>query len=196
MNTDIAVDPITLFRDWFEKASNSNIDKPNAMTLATVDKDGAPCARVVLLSSFDEQGFVFHTNYNSRKGLEIEQDPRVTLLFWWDEPGLQVSIEGRAEKTRPEESDAYFSKRPRGSQLGAWASDQSAVIDSRETLDQRVQEFTLKYQGKPIPRPPHWGGYRVVPQKIEFWENQKNRLHDRILFSRLDSQWIRQLLAP
>jgi pyridoxamine 5'-phosphate oxidase len=189
--------PIALFHQWFDKALTARIEKANAMTLATVGADGRPSCRIVLLSSFDERGFVFHTNYESRKGAEIAHQPWVSLTFWWDALGHQVRIEGRAEKTSAEDSEAYFGNRPRGSQLGAWASDQSRPVHSRAALEARMREFDREYQGKPVPRPPNWGGYRVVPHAIEFWENRDNRLHDRIRYERTDrGEWRITRLAP
>lgn len=187
--------PIALFADWFARASQCGIDKPHAMTLATA-ADGLPSARVVLLSSFDDRGFVFHTNYESAKARAIAANPAVALTLWWDPLGHQVRIEGRAEKTSAAESDAYFAKRPRGSQLGAWASDQSRVIENRALLEQRLRELDREYDGRPVPRPPHWGGYRVTPRVIEFWENRDNRLHDRLRFERDGGGWRATRLAP
>jgi pyridoxamine 5'-phosphate oxidase len=189
--------PIAQFAEWFSRASSCGIDKPHAMTLATVGADGRASARMVLLSSFDERGFVFHTNYESEKARAIAGNPQVALVLWWDPLGYQVRIEGRAEKTSAAESDAYFAGRPRGSQLGAWASHQSEVIESRVVLEQRLHELEREHQGRPVPRPPHWGGYRVTPYAIEFWENRENRLHERLRFERVDNGvWRRQRLAP
>jgi len=190
-------DPITLFAEWFAEASHAGIDKPHAMTLATAAADGQPSARTVLLSSFDGRGFVFHSNYESRKALEMADNPRVALVFWWDPLGYQVRIEGRVEKTSAAESDAYFAGRPRGSQLGAWASDQSRAIERRAVLEERLAARTREYDGRPVPRPPHWGGYRVTPQAIEFWEHRDNRLHQRVRFERdPGGAWRSALLAP
>lgn len=188
--------PFDQFADWFEQARHAGIDKPNAMVLSTSTADGKPSSRVVLLSSFSNNGFVFHTNYLSHKGGEIEQNPRVSLLFWWDELGYQVRISGRAEKTGQEKSDAYFAGRPRGSQLGAWASEQSRVIESRTVLDRRLEDFTERFDGIEVARPPHWGGFIVVPESIEFWINRDDRLHDRFLFTRDGEGWGWQRLAP
>jgi pyridoxamine 5'-phosphate oxidase len=188
--------PIDQFAEWFDQAKNAAIDKPNAMILSTSGAGGVPASRVVLLSSFSAQGFVFHTNYRSDKGDEIAQNNRVSLLFWWDSLGYQVRINGVAEKTSPEKSDAYFSGRPRGSQLGAWASEQSRVIASRDVLDKRLDEFTEQFESGEVPRPPHWGGYIVRPEIIEFWVNRENRLHDRFRFSRKGKEWHWQRLAP
>lgn len=190
-------DPLAQFRDWYDQACRAGIDKPHAMSLASVGAGGRPSCRVVLLSSFDARGFVFHTNYESRKGREIAHTPWVELVFWWDPLGYQVRIEGRAEKTRAAESDAYFAGRPRGSQIGAWASDQSRPIESYAVLVERMAALERQYQGQPVPRPPHWGGYRVVPDAFEFWENRENRLHDRVRYQRLpDGGWHSLYLAP
>jgi len=189
-------DPFEMFANWFGLAGESGIDKPNAMTLSTRGEDGQVSSRIVLLSSFDQRGFVFHTNYQSHKAQQIANDPRVALLFWWDPIGYEVRIEGRAEKTSAEDSDAYFSGRPRGSQIGAWASEQSAVIESREVLEDRVEVLHKKYAGQEVPRPPHWGGYRVVPVSFEFWINQESRLHDRFLYTKRDQGWQWVRLAP
>ena len=166
------------------------------MTLATATRFGRPCARIVLLKSFDERGFVFYTNYNSRKGSELEQNAQACLLFYWPQLWRQVRIEGTVERVSTEESDEYFHSRPLGSKIGAWASEQSAPIESRTTLDQRFQEFSWKF-GDSVPRPPHWGGYRVKPNVIEFWQGQENRLHDRLRFVlQDDGQWSIERLAP
>ncbi len=192
-----ADDPMEIFRRRYGEAVRLGIEKANAMTLATAGPDGRPSGRMVLLSSSDERGFVFHTNFDSRKGEEIARNPRVALVFWWDPLGLQVRVEGRAEKTSAAESDAYFAGRPRGSQLGAWASDQSRPIPGRAVLEERLRELERRYAGGPVPRPPHWGGYRVVPDAIEFWEQRENRLHDRVLYLRVEGGgWRRERLAP
>ncbi|HEX9627967.1 MAG TPA: pyridoxamine 5'-phosphate oxidase [Acidiferrobacterales bacterium] len=192
-----ALDPITQFAQWYDRAAAAGIDKPHAMTLATVAADGRPAARVVLLSRFDDAGFVFHTNYASRKGEELAARPHAALVFWWDPLGLQVRIEGRVEKTPPEESDAYFAGRPRGSQVAAWASDQSRAIPDRDHLEARMTELERRYAGRPVPRPPHWGGYRLIPDSIEFWENRDNRLHDRLRYRRgAGGGWQVERLAP
>lgn len=167
------------------------------MALSTVGPGGRPAVRMVLLSSFDERGFVFHTNYRSRKGEEIAASPRVALVLWWEPLARQVRLEGRAERTGAEESDAYFAGRPRGSQLGAWASEQSAVIPDRAALEERLREAERRYAGGPVPRPPHWGGYRVVPDAIEFWEGRESRLHDRVSYQRVEGGgWRVERLAP
>ncbi len=190
-------DPIALFRSWYEEASMAAVDKPHAMSLSTVGADGRPATRIVLLSTFDERGFVFHTNYDSRKGGEIAHSPQVALLFWWDPLGYQVRIEGPAAKTTPAESDAYFRSRPRGHQLAAWASDQSRVLAGREVLEARMAQLETEYEGRAVPRPPNWGGYRVLPEVMEFWQYRENRLHDRVRYRReSDGRWGSERLAP
>jgi pyridoxamine 5'-phosphate oxidase len=191
------VNPIDLFAEWFEKASRAGVDKPHAMVLGTVGADARPSSRVVLLSSYDERGFVFHTNYESAKGTDIARNPWVALVFWWDSLGYQVRIEGRAERTSAADSDSYFAKRPRGSQLSAWASEQSRSIESREWIEERMRTLDGKYRNQTVARPPHWGGYRVVPQVIEFWQHRENRLHERMRFDRDQSgEWRGVRLAP
>jgi pyridoxamine 5'-phosphate oxidase len=191
------VDPMELFRRWYDDAVRAGVEKVDAMALATVGPDGRPSTRMVLLSSFDERGFVFHTNYRSRKGREMARDPAVALVLWWGRLERQVRIEGRAEETTAADSDAYFAGRPRGSQLGAWASDQSAVIPDRAALEARLAEAERRYAGGPVPRPPHWGGYRVIPDAVEFWEGRESRLHDRALYRRGEAGgWIVERLAP
>lgn len=189
-------EPLALFRHWFEEALRAELTEPNAMVLATVDASGRPSARVMLLKDFDEAGFVFYTNYESRKGKELAQNPWAALVFWWAELMRQVRIEGRVEKVPAEESDAYFQTRPRESQLGAWASPQSQVVPDRATLEQRVAEWARQFNGRKIPRPPHWGGYRVVPEVIEFWQGRSGRLHDRLRYRRTTQGWVRERLAP
>lgn len=166
------------------------------MTLATATKDGVPCARIVLMKSFDERGFVFYTNYNSRKGAELAENPRACLLFYWSALWRQVRIEGTIEKVSEEESEQYFHSRPLGSQIGAWASNQSHPIESRAVLEARFKEFDSKF-GDNVPRPPYWGGYRVEPEVIEFWQGQENRLHDRLRYTlQADGSWIIDRLNP
>jgi pyridoxamine 5'-phosphate oxidase len=189
-------DPIALFRAWFDAALAAELPEPNAFTLATATPDGHPSARIVLLKGFDERGFTFFTNYNSRKGREIAANPAVALVFLWHEFERQVRIEGFATPVTPEESDEYFRIRPLGSRLGAWASPQSAVISSREFLETQHAELLARYPDGQVPRPPHWGGYRVAPEVIEFWQGRPSRLHDRIRFRKAESGWIRERLAP
>lgn len=166
------------------------------MTLATADKDGRPSARIVLMKSFDEQGFVFYTNYDSRKGQELAENPRACLLFYWSPLWRQVRIEGAVEKVSEAESEEYFHSRPLGSKLGAWASDQSQPVESREQLEKQFEEFNSKFADN-VPRPPHWGGYRLRPDVIEFWQGRENRLHDRLRYTlQKDGSWLIERLAP
>lgn len=166
------------------------------MTIATATPDGRPSARVVLMKGFDERGFVFHTNYKGRKGLEIEANPRCALLFYWGELERQVRVEGYAARVPEKESDTYFSSRPRGGHIGAWASEQSRRIESRAALEERVRSVEIEYEGQEVPRPPFWGGYRIEPESIEFWQGRENRLHDRLLYTRRDKGWQIQRLQP
>lgn len=189
-------DPFDLFRQWYEEAGTSSLTLPNAMSLSTLRKDGTPASRMVLLSSYDLRGFVFHTNYESDKGMEISSCPRAALLFWWEPLNRQVRIEGAAERTTAGESDAYFAGRPRGAQLGAWASDQSRNLPNRETLEARLREIETRHAGAPVPRPPHWGGYRVIPSSFEFWAGREDRLHERIRYERTPGGWAKVRLFP
>lgn len=189
-------DPFSIFRDWYQEAINAGIQDPSIMTLATVDGEGKPAARIVLLKSFDENGFVFYTNYQSRKGMDLEQHPRAALVLHWRETGHQVRIEGAAEKVPATLSDRYFQNRPRGSQLGAWASEQSRKIPSRASLDESLKRWENEFRDQPVPRPAYWGGYRVIPDKIEFWSDRENRMHERILFEKTGQGWDSKRLAP
>ena len=193
---DVAPDAINQFTNWWKEALDSNIDEINAMTLATASKEGIPSARIVLLKGYTERGFVFFTNYNSKKGIDIAENNHATLLFFWKELERQVNISGTIEKVSDEESDTYFYSRPVGSRIGAWSSPQSKVIDSRQILETNAEEYSEQF-GKNVPRPPHWGGYIVKPQKIEFWQGRPSRLHDRILYTLTDKEtWQIERLAP
>jgi pyridoxamine 5'-phosphate oxidase len=190
-------DPILFFRKWFTEAEAARITEVNAMTLATVDRHHMPHARIVLLKGLDEQGFVFFTNYDSAKGHEINANPQVALVFFWKELERQVRIEGYIEKIADEESDTYFHSRPIGSKLGAWASPQSKKIADRNILDLNYSKYKEEFSNLNIPRPQHWGGYRVMPSHIEFWQGRPSRMHDRILFSKTEEgNWERHRLAP
>lgn len=194
---DLNDDPIVQFEDWFRYACETVSLDPNAFTLSTVDNEQRPSSRTVLLKSFDERGFVFYTNYESRKAADIQENPSVSLLFFWSEAARQVKIRGNAEKISTKESLAYFLSRPRGSQIGAWVSAQSSVISSRSLLESKFQEIKQKFRDKDITLPSFWGGYRVVPEEIEFWQGRRNRLHDRFQFTRQDDgSWEIERLAP
>jgi pyridoxamine 5'-phosphate oxidase len=193
---DIDRDPIRQFEKWFAQAVDARLPEPNAMTLATVDARGYPAARIVLIKGVDERGFVFFTNYESRKGEELAVNPRASLLFHWVELERQVRIEGRIDKTDAAESDAYYASRPLASRIGAWASAQSQVIESRAVLEAREAEIRAQY-GEHPPRPPFWGGYRLQPDAIEFWQGRPSRLHDRLRFVRgADDAWRIERLSP
>lgn len=188
--------PLEQFRHWFEQALEAKVPEPNAMTLATVDANGRPSTRVVLIKDFDEAGLVWYTNYSSRKGRELSNNPYAALQFHWVELERVVRIEGIVEKVSDAESDAYYESRPLSSRIGAWASDQSSVIPTRAVLISRAAEFGLKYRLHP-PRPPHWGGYRLKPDQWEFWQGRPSRLHDRLRFKISESgTWVRDRLAP
>lgn len=195
----VADDPIDQFRDWFDGARRADVTDPNAMTLATAAPDGTPSARIVLLKGLDERGFHFFTNYDSRKGTDLSQNPHAALVFLWKPLERQVRVEGRVERLPDEESTEYFHRRPRASQLGAWASPQSRVVESRAVLKQNLEEAKVEYADHDeIPRPTHWGGYVVRPLQIEFWQGRPNRLHDRLRYRRSDPDeaWTLERLAP
>ena len=193
---DVDPDPIVQFQAWFENAADAGLHEPNAMILATSTRDGKPSARTVLLKGYDDRGFVFYTNYEGRKATELEKNPVCALLFYWGGLERQVRIEGRASRVSDEESDAYFSSRPRGSRLGAWASAQSRTVEDRSILEERVRALETEYEGREVPRPPFWGGYRVWPQAIEFWQGRENRLHDRLIYLRSEEGWKIERLQP
>ena len=193
---DVELDPFLQFTRWWKEAVGSDITEVNAMTLATCNKEGMPSARTVLLKDYDKSGFVFFSNYESRKAKDIDENPQASLLFFWKELERQVRIEGRIEKVDATESDSYFHSRPEGSRIGAWASPQSRVVSSRDVIEENVRRYQAAFEQAPIPRPPHWGGYRVIPVHIEFWQGRPSRLHDRILYSLEADSWKISRLAP
>ncbi|HZC06274.1 MAG TPA: pyridoxamine 5'-phosphate oxidase [Ktedonobacterales bacterium] len=194
---EMDANPIRQFQAWFDAAVAANHPEPNAMTVATATSDGTPSARMTLLKGLDERGFVFYTNYDSRKGAELAANPRAALVFFWVLLERQVRVEGHVERVSAEESDTYFHSRPEGSQLGAWASAQSQVIASRADLEQTYRQLEQTYAGREVPRPPHWGGFRIVPERIEFWQGRASRLHDRLRYTREPSGvWRIERLAP
>ena len=191
-------DALNTFTDLLKQAKRSPDPEPTAMTVATVGRDGRPAARTVLLKAFDERGFVFFTNFSSRKGRQLAANPQAALLFHWKHlrEGVQVKVEGTVEPVSAAEADAYFASRPRGSQIGAWASLQSQPLASRELFDQRVADVEKRYEGQEVPRPPHWSGFRVVPERIEFWYGAQFRLHERQCYERVDGAWTQVMLYP
>lgn len=193
---EVDPDPIVQFQSWFHDAQRANLLEPTAMTLATATPDGHPSARVVLLKSADERGFAFFTDYRSQKGRELERNPRAALVFYWGELERQVRITGVVSQTAREESEAYFRSRPRGSRLGAWASEQSAVLPGRGTLEARFEEVAARHPDKDVPLPPHWGGFRLRPEAIEFWQGRENRLHDRVRYRKDGDRWKIERLSP
>jgi pyridoxamine 5'-phosphate oxidase len=194
---DVRPDPIEQFGAWFDEARAANVPEPNAMSLATVDAGGRPSARIVLLKDFDPRGFTFHTNYHSRKGRELKANPRAALCFFWQPLERQVRVEGTVERIDVADSEAYFRSRPRLAQIGAWVSQQSAPIASRADLERLNDQLTKQFEGGDVPRPEHWGGFRLMPDAVEFWQGRPSRLHDRILYTRQpDSTWTRQRLSP
>ena len=189
-------DPFLQFEKWFSVRLDTRIKNPNAFSLATSSLDGSVTVRTVLLKEYDNRGFVFFTNYLSKKGKQLSENPRAAMLFYWPEKGRQIRIEGKAKKIPPQQSSMYFSSRPRESRIGAWVSEQSAPIPGKEYLVAKFEDLRDKYKGKNIPLPPFWGGYRIVPYLFEFWQEGKNRLHDRIIYIRSESGWTIKRLAP
>jgi pyridoxamine 5'-phosphate oxidase len=193
----LAADPFTQFSQWFHEADESGVVEPNAMVLSTADEQGRPSSRTVLLKGYDRRGFVFYTNYGSRKGAELAANPQASLLFPWIELARQVIIGGRVEKVGRDETAAYFRTRPHGSQLGAWASEQSSPVDSREVLERRYADLAARYpEGEGVPVPPFWGGFRVIPDSVEFWQGRENRLHDRLRYLAEGDAWRVERLCP
>ncbi len=193
---EVASDAMQQFKNWWDDAMASNIDEVNAMTLATSDKHNIPAARIVLLKGFDENGFVFFTNYESQKGKQLLENPNACLVFFWKELERQVRVSGKVEKINQELSDTYFNSRPQSSKIGAWASPQSEVISSRKLIEDKFESLTLQYRNQKIERPQHWGGYMVHPSAIEFWQGRPSRLHDRILYTKKEVGWKIERLAP
>ncbi len=194
--SDLAPDPYAMFREWFEVVRTAGVLEPNAMVLSTAAADGQPSARTVLLKGLTDDGFVFFTNYESRKARELGANPRCSLLFGWYQLQRQVRVEGLATRIPRADTEAYFASRPRDSQLGAWASAQSAVVGSRAELEAAYAEAEQRYAGTDIPAPPHWGGYLVTPERVEFWQGRRSRMHDRLAYRREASGWTTERLAP
>ncbi len=197
LEKDLAKDPFRQFERWFQEAEAAKLPEPNAMVCSLATKEGAPSSRVVLLKGLDGRGFVFYTNYESRKGRELQENPRASLLFPWFPLERQVIVEGAVVKVTREESAAYFHSRPRASQLGAWASNQSSILSGRAPLEEAMKALEKKYADEEIPVPPHWGGYRVIPELVEFWQGRRSRLHDRLRYRRnAEGAWTVERVAP
>jgi pyridoxamine 5'-phosphate oxidase len=195
LESNIDKNPFVQFKLWFEEVAESDIIEPNAMTIATATKDGIPSVRVVLLKEFDETGFTFFTNYKSRKGKELEENPNAAILFWWGLFERQIRIEGKIERISREDSEAYFNVRPLKSRLGALSSNQSEIIENRQVLENKFSELEKKYGDNP-PMPKNWGGYKLIPSKFEFWQGRRDRLHDRIIYERIKNDWKIYRLSP
>jgi pyridoxamine 5'-phosphate oxidase len=193
---DLARDPFRQFEKWFQEAEAAKLAEPNACVLATAGRDARPSARTVLLKGLDGRGFVFYSNYESRKGRELEANPHATLVFPWFALERQVIVEGPVTRVAREESEAYFQSRPLASQLAAWASPQSTIVAGRKALEEAFREVEKKYAGQPVPRPPHWGGWRLAPETVEFWQGRRSRLHDRLRYRRAQDGWTVERLAP
>ena len=196
LESEVSDNPFSQFGKWWNDAIESNIDEINAMTLSTVSAEGKPSSRIMLLKGYDEKGFVFFTNYESRKGKEISDNPNVCLLFFWKELERQVRIEGKLVKLDDAYNDEYYHSRPVGSQVGAWASKQSTEIENREYLETNFKKLSEQFEGIEIPRPDHWGGYSVIPERIEFWQGRSNRLHDRLVYTLDNQSWRIKRLSP
>jgi len=193
---EVSGNPLEQFQSWFDAALDSGLPEPNAMHLSTVSQESRPSSRIVLLKELDENGFVFYTNYHGRKGRDLAVNPSASLTFFWVDLERQVRIEGKVSKVSAQESDDYFAVRPRGSQIGAWVSHQSEVVPSRDILEQKQTEYERQFADEVVPRPPHWGGYRLVPDRIEFWQGRPSRLHDRLVYDLQDEKWTISRLAP
>jgi pyridoxamine 5'-phosphate oxidase len=196
VETDLARDPFRQFEKWFQEAEAAKLPEPNAMTLATATREGRPSARTVLLKGVDGRGFLFFSNYESRKARELALNPFASLLFPWLPLERQVVVEGPVAKVPREESETYFHSRPRASQLSAWSSQQSSIIPSRQVLEENMKMLEAKYAGREVPLPPHWGGWRLVPETVEFWQGRRSRLHDRLRYRREKENWVVERLAP
>ena len=193
---DVDADPIVQFQRWFHEAQEAKVVEPNAMTLATCTPDAYPSARMVLLKGVDARGFVFFTDYRSRKGQELTDNPHAALVFWWHELERQVRVVGAVQRITRDESVAYFTSRPYGARVGAWVSHQSSVLPDRDSLDRKVEEMMERFRSGEVPLPDHWGGFRVVPEEFEFWQGRESRLHDRIAYAREGGRWVRRRLSP